>query len=123
MRGSILISLFAIISTAAAQFDPQQCGPAAGNQNCPGTTCCSQYGWCGTGGTYCEAKNVSCPMSFFVSTLKGKRLTFGRDVKLGLVVVRAWFHQRSPSPPPTHLVQLAHRLTSAELATVVKYAL
>ncbi|KAH7383774.1 hypothetical protein BKA66DRAFT_549232, partial [Pyrenochaeta sp. MPI-SDFR-AT-0127] len=53
MRTPFLITALAVFSTAVAQFDPQQCGPLAGNQRCPGTKCCSQYGWCGNADTYC----------------------------------------------------------------------
>ncbi|KAF2823091.1 hypothetical protein CC86DRAFT_469652 [Ophiobolus disseminans] len=55
MRHSLLFAVLAVVSTCAAQFDPQQCGPTAGNQKCPQNKCCSAYGWCGNSDAYCRA--------------------------------------------------------------------
>ncbi|KAL6709250.1 hypothetical protein ACN47E_001657 [Coniothyrium glycines] len=62
MRGSALFSVLAIASTCAAQFDPEQCGPKAGNQKCRQNKCCSQYGWCGTTNAYCRATSGCQPL-------------------------------------------------------------
>ncbi len=35
--------------------DVGQCGPDNGGLKCPGTQCCSQYGWCGVSTDYCGA--------------------------------------------------------------------
>jgi hypothetical protein len=42
MKPSLFLPAFAILSTAVAQFDSQQCGPQSGNQKCTGSKCCSQ---------------------------------------------------------------------------------
>jgi hypothetical protein len=41
MRASLLLPAL-VLSTAAAKFDPEQCGTGAGNQKCAGTKFCSQ---------------------------------------------------------------------------------
>jgi hypothetical protein len=37
------------------------CGREAGGRQCPGGDCCSQYGYCGTGGAYCGFRCQSGP--------------------------------------------------------------
>ncbi|OAL45803.1 hypothetical protein IQ07DRAFT_683728 [Pyrenochaeta sp. DS3sAY3a] len=74
MRTSFLVSALAIISTVAAQFSSEQCGPSAGNQKCGGTKCCSQYGWCGTTDAYCA---TGCQTGF--GTCKGVTLSLSRS--------------------------------------------
>ena len=37
----------------------EECGPLGANAKCPGTECCSQYGWCGLTAAYCGAGCLS----------------------------------------------------------------
>ncbi len=33
-----------------------RCGPSAGGQTCPGSLCCSRYGWCGSSNALLPSK-------------------------------------------------------------------
>ena len=41
--------------TETVPIDPNQCGPANGNNKCLGGLCCSSAGWCGNTTDYCGA--------------------------------------------------------------------
>ncbi|CAM0146224.1 unnamed protein product [Urochloa decumbens] len=52
---AVVVAILAATAALAVPAHAQQCGAQAGGALCPGCTCCSQYGWCGTTSAYCGA--------------------------------------------------------------------
>jgi len=48
-------------STTTDDKNEGRCGISYGNKKCPDGQCCSKYGWCGQGDTYC---GVGCQIDF-----------------------------------------------------------
>ncbi|KAI4297845.1 hypothetical protein L6164_037710 [Bauhinia variegata] len=46
-------STFVVLCTLLSLSTAEQCGWQAGGVLCPGGSCCSKYGWCGTTNDYC----------------------------------------------------------------------
>ncbi|CEP03401.1 NodB homology domain-containing protein [Plasmodiophora brassicae] len=50
-----------VVAADLCHGDPRpdnKCGPAAGDAGCAPGSCCSQYGWCGTGPGYCHDLSI-----------------------------------------------------------------
>ena len=50
---ALFVACVRLASASPVAASNEVCGPQNGGQICPGTQCCSQYGYCGTTSAYC----------------------------------------------------------------------
>ncbi|KAL2645314.1 hypothetical protein R1flu_012901 [Riccia fluitans] len=106
---------FILFGVLVASCVAEQCGKQAGFARCGDGLCCSQWGWCGTGDSYCGDGCQSGPCS------GGGGGGGGGGSGLGDIISRDFFNQQFPSRNPFYtydaFINAAKQFSSAGFGT------